>query len=322
MKLSPRTLSRLFYGAIYFETERGYLSPYRYSKAQIEYMSRPDYDAYWLSRALICGPMRIELKTDATKISFEYKTSEPHERSNTIDLYIDGALSEVYFIKSNLKGKVEFSLPEGEKRVSIYMPCESILKIKNFTLNGHYKSVKKPSSKLLIIGDSITQGAGPDISSEAYANILSRELKYEVIAQGIGGYRYEPRDLMRIDGLAPDMILVLLGTNSYEASALERGYDYSSSVKEFYNRLVTLYQDTKIVCVTPIYRTRELDMERFKWCINEIRGACAPHKQITVIDGFTLMPNLPLCLADGVHPSTYGSHMLGMSLANELKKLK
>lgn len=322
MTLSPLTLSRLFKGAVHFEISRGYLCPHRYSRAQIDYMSRDTFEPYWLGRALIAGPMRIEIKTDATEISFEYKASEPHERSNTIDLYVNGALSDVYYIKNDLTGKVSFSVGEGEKRISIYMPCESILKIKKFTLNGHYRAVPDKKKRLLIIGDSITQGAGPDISSEAYANILCRELDLEVLAQGIGGYRYEPQDLMHIDGFEPDAVMVLLGTNYYEASVLEKhGYDYAKSANEFYNRLCELYPDKKIVCVTPLWRTREMDTERFSWCIDAIRSACAPHAQITVLDGFSLMPNVSACLADGVHPSTFGSHMLGVSLAQRLRKI-
>ena len=38
MKLSNRTLSKLIKGACYFETKDGYLSSFRYSKAQIEHI--------------------------------------------------------------------------------------------------------------------------------------------------------------------------------------------------------------------------------------------------------------------------------------------
>jgi hypothetical protein len=50
-------------------------------------------------------------------------------------------LTSVYKINDTLKGKIEYSLPEGEKKIAIYLPNESELAIKNFTLNGNYKSV-------------------------------------------------------------------------------------------------------------------------------------------------------------------------------------
>ena len=107
-------------------------------------------------------------------------------------------------------------LTEGKKRVFVYLPCESRLDIKNFTVNGKYESVKSNGKRLLIIGDSITQGAGPEISSSAYINVLSRKTGYNILGQGVGGYRYEPGDLMKIDGFEPEKIIVFLGTNRDE----------------------------------------------------------------------------------------------------------
>ena len=77
------------------------------------------------------------------------------------------------------------------------------------------------------------QGAGPNVASLAYANGLVRELGYDILAQGIGGYRYEPNDIMKIDGFEPDKIIVALGTNWYDDSS----YDYELNVSEFYKKL-------------------------------------------------------------------------------------
>lgn len=43
MKLSNKTLSKLIKGACYFEIKDGYLSSYRFSKAQIENLSKNAY---------------------------------------------------------------------------------------------------------------------------------------------------------------------------------------------------------------------------------------------------------------------------------------
>lgn len=318
MKLSNKTLMKLIKGACYFETKNGYLFSYRYSKKQIEHMSRDGYDKYWLNRALISGPQRIDLKTDATSISFEYKASESHINANTIDLYINDFLSSVYHIENCLKGKVEFSLPEGEKKVSIYLPCESTLQIKNFTINGHFKSVKEKGPKVLILGDSITQGAGPKIASLAYANGLARGLDYNILAQGIGGYRFEPNDLMTVDSFEPDKIIVALGTNWYDS--LE--YDYELNVREYYKKLIILFPNVPILVITPLWRGNADDWERFLWCIDVIKSECQKHKSITVVDGFTLVPHVNDCFSDKVHPNDFGSLTLTSNLIKAIKKLK
>jgi hypothetical protein len=317
MKLSNKTLSKLIKGACYFEIKDGYLSSYRFSKAQIENLSQNAYDKCWLTYALMSGPQRIEFKTSSTEISFDYKASKSHA-NNTIDLYIDNVLYHVYHINDTLKGKVEFFLPQGQKLVSIYMPCESTVQIKNFTINGGYKSVKKSEKRVLIIGDSITQGAGPEVASLAYANALARELGYDILAQGIGGYRYEPNDIMKIDGFEPDKIIVALGTNWYDDSS----YDYELNVSEFYKKLTSVFPNIPILAITPIWRSDIDNWDRFIWCINKIKDTCAKYECIRLVDGFTLVPNVEECFSDKAHPNCFGSLMYSSNLIKSIRKLK
>ena len=321
MKLGAKTLFKLTKGAVYYEARGGYYTPLKYSREQIEYMADPAYDWGWRMRARFTGGIRLEFKTDSQKIAFDYRASHSHERANTVDLYVDGVLTSVYYIEEKLKGHIEFALPKGEKRVTIYLPGESEFAIKSFTLEGGYKSVKDKGMRLLILGDSITQGAGPDIASASYAHGLQRRTGYNILAQGIGGYRFEAKDLSKTQGFEPDKIMVFLGTNYYEESCLERcNYDYEKATYEYFDTLTRLYPKTPILCLTPLWRTRDLDMSRFMWCINTIKSACQKHESITVLDGFTVMPNVVACLSDGVHPSTYGSELLSQNLAKYMKE--
>ncbi len=317
MKISNKTLSRLIKGACYFEFKNGYLFSYRYSRAQIEHMSQDGYDAYWLNRALVSGPQRIELKTDATSISFDYKASDSHINANTIDLYIDGVLCSVYHIESKLKGKVEFTLPKGYKEVAIYLPCECTLQIKNFTFNGSYKSVKRKRTKVLILGDSITQGAGPAISSLAYANGIARELGYDILAQGIGGYRFEPNDLMPIDGFVPDKIIVALGTNWCDSA----DYDYEAFARKYYQRVNEVFGKIPVLVITPLWRGNVENWDRFMWCIDIINDECKKHDNFKVVNGFELVPNVNDSFSDKVHPNAFGSLMLTRNLVKAIKRL-
>ncbi|MBO5110990.1 MAG: SGNH/GDSL hydrolase family protein [Clostridia bacterium] len=320
MKLSHKTLSKFAKGALHYTVEKGYVTFYRYSKEQMEFMAQEDYDRGWRNYAKFSGGIRLEFKTDAKNISFDYTASNIHERSNTVDLYLDGVLASVYAIGDRLKGTVAFTLPEGEKKVTIYYPCESIFRIKNFELDGAYKTVKDKGPKVLVIGDSITQGAGPEISSAAYLHSLTRKTGYNFLGQGVGGYRYEARDLRKIEGFEPDKILVFLGTNYYdEACLVSCKYDYAPAVKDFYKRLNELYPDTPVLCVTPLWRNNNVDMSRLLWCIDRIKEACADYPNVTVVDGFTLVPNVDECFSDKIHPNAYGSEYLAVNLAKAMK---
>ncbi len=323
MKLTEKTLLKIARGVVNYTVERGYLTLLRYSKAQTEYMARPEYDYGWRNWAKFSGGIRLEFKTDSENISFDYVSSCSHERANTVDLYIDNNLHRVYKIGENLKGSVHFTLPKGNKIVTVYLPCESIFKIKNFTIDGSYKTIKDTRPKMLIIGDSITQGAGPEIASLSYVNILSREYKYNILDQGIGGYRFEAKDLMKIEGFEPDRIVVALGTNYYDADMIERcGYDYEKAVIEFFEKLNWLYPETKKLVMTPLYRTRDLDIERLNWCRDTIKRESLKYSNTVTVDGETLMPNDPITLSDGVHPSTYGSIMIAKNLMKFMKEIK
>ncbi len=323
MKLTIKTLEKLSKGVTYLAQENGYIAFYRYGKRQIEYMAGAEFDHGWRNWAKFTGGIRLEFKTDSKNISFDYISSNMHERSNTVDLYIENELYCVYKIEDKLKGSIHFTLPDGEKLVTIYLPCESIFKIKGFTLDGNYKSVKDKRAKLLVIGDSITQGAGPKFASASYINILSRESKFNILDQGIGGYRYEAKDLMKIEEFVPDRIMIALGTNYYDIGSCERcGYDYKKAVEEFYEKLNQLYPSTPKLVITPLHRTRDLEAERFEWCREVIKNESLKYPNTVVIDGAKLMPNDPVCLSDGVHPSTYGSIMIAKNLIKFMKGIK
>lgn len=320
MKLSDTTIKKFYKGALTFEKDKGYLIGYKYSKAQMDFMAAPSYDWGWRWRAKMSGSTRLELITDATELSFDYLASDSHERANTVDLYIDNILTGVYEIGEKLKGNTSFKMPEGEKKVTVYLPCESIFGIKNFEINGRYKSVKSKGQNVLVLGDSITQGAGPHISSASYFNTLTRHFNHTFLGQGVGGYRYEPCDLMKIQDFEPDRIVVFLGTNYYD-TPLEQ-YDYKGAVNEYYERLTELYPNTPILCITPLWRNNNVDFPRLFWCIDTIKEACSHYEQVTVVDGFTLVPNVDQCFSDGVHPNSYGSACLVENLISFMKKSK
>lgn len=321
MKLSAESLKKLVKGACYFEIERGYLTAFKYSKAQIDMMRREGYDSFWLSRALFSAGIRLELKTSASAISFDYKLwgdTPVDGRSNSVDVWVDGVLSSVLHLKEK-KGNVSINLPSGEKLVSIYLPNDLQLSIKSFTIYGKYKSVKEKGQGVLVIGDSITQGYGPMFSSGSYFNELQRMTGYNMLNQGIGGYRFEANDLMLVDGFKTDKIISFLGTNWYD---VPDRYDYEQATIDYYNRLTELYPDKQILAISPIWRCDDsLDMDRLNWCIEIIKRECRNHANITLVDGFTLVPNIEDCYCDKVHPNEYGCLMLAKNLYKLIKKV-
>ena len=245
MKFSANSLKKLVKGACYFEIKSGYLISYKYSKAQLDLMNQEGYDDFWRVRGNISAGIRIEFKTNSSYFSFDYKAclgSLLSDRSNTVDIWLDGALYSVLHLTSD-KGSVKVDLPDGEKLINIYLPCDSQFWVKNFTIDGKYKSIKDKGQRVLVIGDSITQGYGPTFSSGSYFNELQRQTGYNMLNQGIGGYRCEAGDLMYVEGFEPDKIITFLGTNWYDAPDQ---YDYEKATADFYKRLTELYPNKQI----------------------------------------------------------------------------
>ena len=165
--ISANSLKKLVKGACYYEINRGYLIAYKYSKAQLDLMNRDGYDEFWRDRGSFSAGIRLEMKTDANVISFDYKAHKGLslvDRSNSVDVWVNGVLYSVLRPEKN-KGSIKIDLPSGEKRVEIYYPCDCQFWVKNFTVEGSYESIKNKRQKVLVIGDSITQGYGPAFSS-------------------------------------------------------------------------------------------------------------------------------------------------------------
>ncbi len=319
MKISNNTLKKLVWGVVDFNEDKGYLGFNRFSQSQLEYFkSLPQNYMYWYDIATYSCGVNINLKTDATKLCFDYRLPTPRG-NNTVDLYIDGALYSVFHLNAP-KGKVEFDMPEGKKTLKIYMPVDCPIEIKGFEFNGSYSSVKSSGKKVLFLGDSITQGFGAHIGSLCFSLTVARELGLNHIQQGVGGFRYEGGVVNKIDGFEPDKIVVALGINYHD----NMSYDYESAISEFYERLDKYYNGVPTVVLTPINRIgSHANPERLNSLVEFLLKTVAKYPNIKVIDGAPLVPAVKeFFLPDGVHPSTLGYTMYAKNLLPKLKEIK
>ena len=322
MKFSVNSLKKLIKGACYYEVERGYLTAFRFSKKQIDMTKKEGYNEAWKNRVIFSSGIRLELKTDARNISFDFKANfadcEVGGRSKSLDTWVNGVLYSVTDI-NKLSGRVEISLPEGEKHVAIYLPNYCRFSVKCFTIDGRYKSVKDKGQRVLVIGDSITNGYGALFSSGSYFNELQRLTGYSMLNQGIGGYRCEPCELDYVDGFMPDKIITFLGTNWYNCPEC---YDYERETVDFYKKLTELYKGKQIIAVSPLWRGDEIDRERFDWCRGIVKRECEKYDSIHFVEGYTLIPNVEECFCDKLHPNEYGCLLLAQNLYRIIRKIK
>ena len=312
MKLTKEQLKAIYHGALWYqETEDGYLQAFQYTKEQNEYFEK--VSDFWFERCTASTAKTLEFVTEATSCSFEYKFLWVGSE-DSVELWIDGQAAEIRYVKDMEKeGTLSFELPEGSKNVMIYLPADATMVIRNFEINGTYKQAEK-KEKVLWMGDSITQGFGPLRSGHTYVSVANRLLNYDIINQGIGGYVYDKNVLMQMYDYKPDKIIISMGTNQFGTESME-------GIEEYYELLKEIYGDTPVLCILPLWRD---DVPNglptlIKFC-NNLKKIAEKYSNVTVVDGFKLVPHLPEYFLDKLHPNCLGCEVYGRNLVLEIQK--
>lgn len=314
MIISNEELKKIYTGVYFFEeTEDGFLKANQYSKPQMDYFK--DAFLMWYERCDASTGKTIEFETQATQIQFEYKIIWSSSK-DTFEVWEDDLATSIVNVEGLAdEGTLCFELSKGMKKVSLYLPVDATVLIKNFEINGgDYAPVKK-GEKVLWLGDSITQGYGPLRSAHTYVNVANRILNYDIINQGIGGYIYDKKSLMKMDGYTPNKIIVSLGTNQY-------GTESMKDIEEYYEVLTDIYKDIPILCITPLWRGDNMEgvPTLISFC-EKIKDIVKKYNQITVVEGFKLVPHLPEYYLDNLHPNQLGALMYGVNLARAIKDI-
>ena len=332
--MTNEQLKNYYFGAYRFEeTEDGWLQAFQYSKAQEDYFKEA-FD-FWYERCTASTAKTIEFVTEATKVSFDFKLiwmGSP----DSFELAVDGQITKIAYVMDFMKegmpepdfskgfpgwnlpkeGKIEWELPEGKKSVVIYLPADATVRLRNFTLNADAERPAK-NEKVLWLGDSITQGFGPLRSAQTYVSVANRILNYDIVNQGIGGYVYDKKSLMKMDGYQPDKLIVALGTNQY-------GDETMTAVEEYYETLTGIYgNEIPILCISPIWRGDQPEgYEKFVDFCENIKKIAGSYKNVTVVDGFTLVPHLKEYYLDNLHPNCLGAEVYGRNLVEVIRRLE
>ncbi len=317
MKLSNNSIKKLIHGALKVEKlKNGYTGFYRFSDEQIELL-KTKRDTFLYERTTLSSGVSLKFITNAKNVSFDYKI--PNLYSNdSIDVYVNETLTFVYKTQELKKqGNIAFALDGEKNKVEIYFPIDSEVNIKNLEINGNYNSVKK-GKPVLWYGDSITQGYGSELTSFCYQREANKVLKYEVLNQGIGGYWYDEEFVLPLQDFYPEKIIISLGTNQF------RSADYFDRVKKFYDNLTALYPNVPTLAILPIWRG-DLGEEECKNLYKtnlKIKEIISSFKQVQIVDGFSLVPNIEEMFLDKLHPNALGSKIYGDNLVKVIKNLK
>lgn len=345
MKLTAKQIFDLSLGAMTYEEKGGAVELCRFNEAQQALYMEAAATGGRCGMTMIPGkihcPAGIELRfrTDSPSLELDVEVKKGTGRTffaiqvlvngvsvgaieNHTAVQVPPVYSHLPFQQGNFRKS--FDLGAGEKEVRVLLPWSSRVLLHGVILaDGAALEAVKPAKKLLVYGDSITQGYDALWPSNCYPFQLADALGAEQHNRAIGGEIFFP-ELLEADSLeAPDYITVAYGTNDW-VKCTEA--ETRAACRAFYLTASRKYPNARIFAITPIWRQawQQPGKGFGPWALSEqiIRESTADLPNVTVIDGLTLVPHEEACFADDMvlHPNDAGFGHYGKNLAEAVKK--
>lgn len=315
MFLTNEKIRELTVGAAaVYEEENGL----RFAKCTADQLAAWKEAAPWIyANAVGSTGVRMDFATDSDFVTFTTGEYGKYE------IKINGMIRAQYAFREadghERKNTFTVQLEKGVNRVTLSLPSHGaggiIASVE--IADGAFIERHRFDSRLLFLGDSITQGWNSKYDSMSYAWLVSDALNAESIIQGIGGAIFAPSTVLPMD-FAPDTVVVAYGTNDW-------GYysdytTYRNAVHDTLAKVNELYGGAKIYVISPIWRQdcgKTTKVGTFDDCCNTVRDMAALFG-MTLIDGDNLVPPLMDYMADAVHPNDLG---FGVYAANVLRAM-
>lgn len=321
MVLQLNELGRLIKGAVRVEKESDRLQLWRFSRAHLTRMAGNNSYSF---RAKASSGMTIDFETNSQTLSFSLAI----EPAAGVPLYgMDVMVNDQLFHhEDNQKGYLttvtHLMLPDGQKRITIYLPNLCKVSVINFELDdGAAWAPVLPKCKVLYLGDSITQGYVTEHPSRTYVHLLNRAMDAECLNQAIGGAVYDAEQLDDESGYHPDIIFAAYGTNDWSLKK-----DLTKNAEQWYEKLHKLYGSTTVYTLLPIWRTdcikREAEgHENFLHARNRIKEVCSRYSNCHVLDTIDYLPHDGSFFCDGLHPNESGFACYAEAVLNAIKDI-
>lgn len=301
-------------GALAIEEQEDGFHFFRLTEKQRKVWSRLGY--HFAVRATATCGVRLDFVTDARSLTFSCA-------AGNYELHIDGLLRSKHLLEADGTVICPLCDPLGnaqkEYRVTLYLPSHTAGILRDVTLEGAtYARPCEYDCRLLMIGDSITQGWESEYDSMTYAYALSRALNANSVNQGVGGACYDENTLDTLP-FDPDIVTVAYGTNDYDMRPSTD--EMRAHVCAFLDGIASLYAGKKIFVLSPIWRDRrDAKMGRFEDCRAVVIEEAARRHMIH-IDGLKMVPPIPSLFSDEyLHPNALGFAYYAENVVREIKK--
>lgn len=323
-KLNFEQIKPLVHGAAEIEEKDGKIYLSRFTKEQQELYKTVSSDFYIKSHST--AGISLEFDTDSENLSLSVLVDKGSSRTFfTHSVFVNGKrmgkLSGDIGDSENVPFEKTFKLGVGMKRVGILFPWSVASHLIALQLDDNAKIIPiNKKYKVLIFGDSITQGYDAMIPENAYAIQLASRLGAEARNKGIAGERFFPSLASLKEDFEPEFITVAYGTNDWKYSTKEQ---FDNACREFFVNLRNAYPDVKIIAITPIWRadigSQYASGVPLEYIAKYIKSVAKSIPDMKVIDGMDFVPhNEEYYQTDGVHPIDEGFEFYADNLCKKL----
>ncbi len=314
---------QLFHGCIEVEErEKGYLAK-RFTPKQFErYTKMP-----WCIYPYCTAGVYMEFVTDAEEISFDYSFSCLFFPQVIFDIFEnDIYMSFIREPDASQSGHVTYKKKTpGSVKMKIYLPYTGETHISNIQF-GNYKTTReKRKHKLLVYGDSISQGLMGSHPYMSYVPLVSDVIGADYLNLSVGGDLFDAEMIDPALPFDPTVIIVALGTNDLPFIG-----DYKKIKKNIENYFVKIKETYPGIPINVISTIWQTDIERFE--TEEERNKYKLYMQIynktikesdkagcNTIKGLEIMPHVPEYFTDHAHPNDIGFLQYALNLLRYLK---
>jgi len=337
MKLTADKLAALTHGAEKVTEGPDSVSFCRFTEEQQQFYKDSGNESFYLKTFTSAG-VRLEFRTDSEslflKINVPFATTRSYfavdvcvngELTGSIQNYSEESMTGNYIKQTCPTGRFEkhFLLGQGEKTVAVFLPWSVPTEIEELSIDdGSFAEPVAREKKMLVFGDSITQGYDALHPSKHYVSVLSGLLGADAYNKAIGGEFFVPALAATEESFVPDYILVAYGTNDWAHTELDR---FRSSCREFYENLSRQYPASKIFALTPIWRTdheMQYSCGTFASAADYIEEVAAGLANTYCLRGFDFVPHREELFGDlRLHPSDEGFGYYAKNVYDAIRKI-
>lgn len=336
MKLDLEQIRAVTKGVMDVTEENGVFTFHRLNGAQMS-VYQPNTGMWRRSQAL--ASVVLDFETDARELKYEAVNAwnSTGVRNYYFDLYVDDQLvyHDGFSYNANEDGstmmrfgdwKNSLAMPEGTKRVRLYMPAICHVELRDVELvDATFVWPVKSRYRWLAFGDSITEAHSSALPSMQYTEQVARSIDAEVFNQATGGEQFRAWKIVPGSYPKVDFITVAYGTNDFRHSPGMT--EFLSELRGFFKALNEEFGDTPVLVLLPLWRKLEMNGQAYAiGTMDEVRRTIRteaekyPANRVVDCSGF--IPPVSDFFADKtLHPNALGHTFYARGLLPEIRKI-